>query len=280
MNNLELFDKVAALTSKTITTSYSTSFSLGIRSLDKRYHEPIYGIYGFVRAADEIVDSFHNFDKEQLLLDFKKDTFTAIRTGISLNPILQSFQKAVNTYKIDQELISTFLRSMEMDLEQQVHDHVSYQEYILGSAEVVGLMCLHVFTEGDKVLFTELKDAAMSLGSAFQKVNFLRDLKDDHDALGRTYFPGMNVQEFDEQTKFRLIADITQDMDKALCGIKKLPKGARCGVHLAYTYYNALLKKIERTPSEQVRTERIRIPNARKLGMLMRSKMKYSLGVG
>jgi len=185
----------------------------------------------------------------------------------------------VNQYDVGHELITTFLNSMEMDLDQSVHNDASYQAYILGSAEVVGLMCLHVFTEGDKELFTTLKEPAMRLGSAFQKVNFLRDLQDDHGTLGRTYFPGVNVQELDETTKTHLVNDIAKDMADALVGIRKLPKGARCGVHLAYVYYNALLEKIKRVPPERILTERVRIPNARKFGMLMRSRVKHSFGL-
>jgi phytoene/squalene synthetase len=278
MNNVELYDRVAAHTSKHITTSYSTSFSLGIKSLAKKFHEPIYGIYGFVRAADEIVDTFHEFDKARLLEDFKRDTYQAIEDGISMNPILQSFQRTVNQYEIEHELIDTFLRSMEMDLEMDIHDAQSYETYILGSAEVVGLMCLRVFTEGDRALYDYLKAPAMSLGSAFQKVNFLRDLQDDHGELGRTYFPGVDVTQMSEEVKRKLVDEIRSDMDKALVGIKQLPAGARGGVNLAYMYYTALLEKINRTPSERMLKERIRIPNGRKFGMLMQSYLKHNLG--
>lgn len=279
MNNLELFNKVSARTSKVITTSYSTSFSLGIRSLDKRFHAPIYGIYGFVRAADEIVDTFHDFDKRKLLADFRKDTYEAIESGISLNPILQSFQLTVNKYKIERELIETFLHSMEMDLEDRVYDRASYEEYILGSAEVVGLMCLRVFTEGNTEAFDKLKAPAMSLGSAFQKVNFLRDLQDDLGSLGRIYFPDVDVRHMDECTKEGLVKEIAKDMDDALLGIKQLPAGARGGVYLAYIYYRALLNKINNVPSERMLQERIRIPNSRKLFMLLSSRFRHSFGM-
>jgi phytoene/squalene synthetase len=275
----QLFDKVSRQTSKTITKTYSTSFSLGIYCLDKKFHEPIYGIYGFVRLADEIVDSFHGFQKEKLLADFKRQTYEAIDEGISLNPVLNSFQEVVNNYHIDRELIETFLQSMEADLTQTVHDAQSIKTYILGSAEVVGLMCLRVFTEGNNEQYQELKESAMRLGAAFQKINFLRDLKADYKDLGRTYFPDINVSQFSNEDKLRIEAEIEEDFDEALKGIKRLPKGSVFGVYTAYMYYRTLFQKIRTLPSDKILTERIRIPNNMKIGLLLQSYFKYRLNV-
>lgn len=275
----QLFDKVSRQTSKTITKTYSTSFSLGIYCLDKKFHEPIYGIYGFVRLADEIVDSFHGFQKEKLLADFKRQTYEAIDEGISLNPVLNSFQEVVNNYHIDRELIETFLQSMEADLTQTVHDAQSIKTYILGSAEVVGLMCLRVFTEGNNEQYQELKESAMRLGAAFQKINFLRDLKADYKDLGRTYFPDINVSQFSNEDKLRIEAEIEEDFDEALKGIKRLPKGSVFGVYTAYMYYRTLFQKITTLPSDKILTERIRIPNNMKIGLLLQSYFKYRLNV-
>jgi phytoene synthase len=273
----QLFDKVSRQTSKNITKTYSTSFSLGIYCLDKKFHEPIYGIYGFVRLADEIVDSFHGFQKEKLLADFKKQTYEAIEDGISLNPVLNSFQEVVNNYHIDLELIETFLQSMEADLTQTVHDSQSIKTYILGSAEVVGLMCLRVFTEGDNTQYQDLKDSAMRLGAAFQKINFLRDLKADYKDLGRTYFPDINLNNFTNEDKLRIEAEIEEDFNEALKGIKRLPKGSVFGVYTAYMYYRTLFQKIRTLPSERILTERIRIPNNMKIGLLLQSYFKYRI---
>ena len=275
----QLFDKVSRQTSKTITKTYSTSFSLGIYCLDKKFHEPIYGIYGFVRLADEIVDSFHGFQKEKLLADFKRQTYEAIDEGISLNPVLNSFQEVVNNYHIDRELIETFLQSMEADLTQTVHDAQSIKTYILGSAEVVGLMCLRVFTEGNNEQYQELKESAMRLGAAFQKINFLRDLKADYKDLGRTYFPDINVSQFSNEDKLRIEAEIEEDFDEALKGIKRLPKGSVFGVYTAYMYYRTLFQKIRTLPSDKILTERIRIPNNMKIGLLLQSYFKNRLNV-
>jgi 15-cis-phytoene synthase len=260
--------------SELTTKRYSTSFSLGISLLHKDLHKPIYSIYGFVRFADEIVDSFHGFDKEKLLIDFKAQTYLAISDKISLNPILNSFQWAVNTFNIPLDLIETFLRSMEMDLEKQAYDKAGYDEYILGSAEVVGLMCLCVFVEGDEEKYKELKPAAMKLGSAFQKINFLRDLSTDYQELGRTYFPGLSMQEFDAQIKSTIEEDIEIDFKAGFEGIKNLPKKARLGVYLAYCYYFKLFKKIKATSIEKILQERIRIPNTKKIRILMSSYLK------
>jgi phytoene synthase len=273
----QLFDKVSRQTSKNITKTYSTSFSLGIYCLDKKFHEPIYGIYGFVRLADEIVDSFHGFQKEKLLADFKKQTYEAIEDGISLNPVLNSFQEVVNNYHIDLELIETFLQSMEADLTQTVHDEQSIKTYILGSAEVVGLMCLRVFTEGNNEQYQDLKDSAMRLGAAFQKINFLRDLKADYKDLGRTYFPDINLNNFTNEDKLRIEAEIEEDFNEALIGIKRLPKGSVFGVYTAYMYYRTLFQKIRTLPSDRILTERIRIPNNMKIGLLLQSYFKYRI---
>ena len=275
----ELFDKVSHQSSKMVTQTYSTSFSLGIYCLDKKFHQPIYGIYGFVRLADEIVDSFQGYPKAELLQDFKKQTYAAIEQGISLNPILNSFQKVVNNCHIDHELIETFLQSMEADLLQTSHNSESIKNYILGSAEVVGLMCLRVFTEGNSEKYLELKDAAMRLGAAFQKINFLRDLQADYKDLGRSYFPGINPAKFTREDKERIEIGIEEDFDEALKGIKKLPKGSVFGVYTAYVYYRALFSKIRALPSEQILSERIRIPNNLKIRLLLRSYVKFRMNV-
>ncbi len=275
----ELFDMISRESSKMTTTTYSTSFSLGIKFFSKNFHDPIYAIYGFVRFADEIVDSFHGFDKPKLLQRFTVDTYQAIDEGISLNPILNNFQATVNKYKIDRELIDLFLRSMEMDLTKKVYETADeYKEYILGSADVVGLMCLRVFCEGNEEKYQELKPRAMRLGSAFQKINFLRDLKADHFGLGRTYFPGVNMDQFDDTEKKKIEDDIQKDFDEALIGIKQLPKGAKFGVYVAYVYFYALLKKIRRLPAERILNERVRISDPAKYMLLFSSLLRYRLG--
>jgi phytoene/squalene synthetase len=279
MNTVALYDKVCLKASRHTTYSYSTSFSLGIRSLDKEFHAPIHAIYGFVRFADEIVDTFHGFDKNDLLKRFREDTHRAICEGISLNPILHSFQRVVNTYAIEQELYDTFLDSMAMDLTDTAHDQISYETYILGSAEVVGLMCLRVFCDGDEVLYQKLKPAAMKLGAAFQKVNFLRDLKDDHQNLGRTYFPGIDVSRMDAETKAQIELDIQHDFDEALIGIRQLPKGARFGVYIAYVYYLNLFRKIKALPCDRIMKERVRVRNRRKMLLLTTSYLRHSFGM-
>lgn len=279
MNTLALYDQVCLKASKHTTYSYSTSFSLGIRSLDKRFHAPIHAIYGFVRFADEIVDTFHGFDKNDLLNRFRDDTHRATAEGISLNPILHSFQSVVHTYNIEPELYNTFLDSMAMDLTDTAHDQRSYENYILGSAEVVGLMCLRVFCEGDEVNYQHLKPSAMKLGAAFQKVNFLRDLKDDHQNLGRTYFPGIDVVHLDAATKAQIEQDIQHDFDEALIGIRQLPKGARFGVYIAYVYYLNLFRKIKALPFDRIMKERIRVRNRRKFLLLTTSYLRHSFGL-
>lgn len=274
-----LFDDLSAQCSKKATQQYSTSFSLGIKLLDKSLHRSIYGIYGFVRFADEIVDSFHGYNKEELLSKFRKDTYEAIDNGISLNPILNEFQKVVKDYNVDHKWIDTFLKSMEMDLSDKYHDVLSYKDYILGSAEVVGLMCLHVFVNGDESKFNELKPYAMSLGSAFQKVNFLRDLKADYEALGRTYFPGVDMESFTIEHKLQIEEDISADFKMALIGIKKLPRKSRGGVYLAYVYYLQLFRKIKETPVEKIMESRIRVPNISKMGLMFQSIVQHELNL-
>lgn len=272
-----IFDTVSYVCSKTTTKAYSTSFSLGIHCLQKRLHNPIYAIYGFVRLADEIVDSFHNYDKESLLNDFKEQTYKAIDQKISLNPILNSFQHVVNEYNIEKDLIACFLKSMEMDLNKTNHDKISYQSYILGSAEVVGLMCLRVFTEGNNDRYEKLKSSAMYLGAAFQKVNFLRDIQADYQQLGRTYFPSLNLINFSDEEKLLIEQDIENDFNMAFKGIKLLPVSSRFGVYVAYIYYRALFGKIRELPMHKVMSERIRIPNFQKIRLLVRSYFLYNL---
>ena len=265
--------------SKMTTRRYSTSFSLGIRFLQKDLREPIYSIYGFVRFADEIVDSFDGFDKKTLLDKFTKETYEAIEQKISLNPILNAFQYVVNTYQIPHELIDTFLKSMEMDLEKKAYDKATYDEYILGSAEVVGLMCLKVFLEGNQKEYDRLKMNAMKLGSAFQKINFLRDLNEDYNDLGRTYFPGINLDEFNNTVKIDIEKDIEKDFALGYEGILMLPKKARFGVYMAYKYYFKLFKKIKRTTAETILEERVRIPNRKKARILLTSYVRHNLNM-
>lgn len=275
----QLFDDISQEMSRLTTKRYSTSFSLGISFLHKDLHKPIYSIYGFVRFADEIVDSFHGFDKQKLLSDFKDETYKSISEGISLNPILNSFQWVVNKYDIPHELIETFLNSMEMDLSDHVYDKLTYDKYILGSAEVVGLMCLKIFVEGNNSEYERLKPFAMKLGSAFQKINFLRDLKADYQELGRTYFPGINMDEFNSTVKKEIEADIEVDFELGLEGIKMLPHKARFGVYMAYKYYFKLFKKIKQTDAEVILTERVRIPNRRKFRILLTSFLRHNLNL-
>lgn len=275
-----LFDSVSNKCSKLTTIAYSTSFSFGIKALDKKLHAPIYGIYGFVRFADEIVDTFHDYDKHYLFEKFKQDTIDAIERKISLNPILNSFQKVVHDYNIEWHLIKTFLDSMEMDLdEEQAYDSDKYNKYILGSAEVVGLMCLKIFVDGKEDLYEKLKPSAMSLGSAFQKVNFLRDANSDFNQLGRTYFPDVNMLNFSEDDKANIEKDIQIDFEEALEGIKRLPYSSRGGVYLAYIYYYNLFRKIKSLPSSRILQERIRIPNTDKLALMAQSMIKNQLNL-
>lgn len=279
MTSKDLFDEISIETSKLTTRAYSTSFTIGIRCLAPELRNPIYAIYGFVRFADEIVDSFHDYNKGDLLFRFRNDTLTAIEEKISLNPILNSFQHTVHEYQIDVDLIETFLRSMEMDLTLQSCDQEKFEEYVLGSAEVVGLMCLHVFCGRDKELFARLKPFAMKLGSAFQKINFLRDLNADYVGLGRTYFPDIDMEKFDDECKAKIEKSIKEDFDLGFEGIKQLPRSSRLGVYVAYVYYLALFKKIRNTPSGFVLKERIRIRNREKLSILCFSYLKHQLNL-
>ncbi len=277
MNHIELYNSTALKCSKIITKDYSTSFSLGIQTLQKKLHFPIYGIYGYVRYADEIVDTFHDYDKKTLLDRFRRDTYLAIEEGISMNPVLHSFQMMVNEYKIERELIDSFLYSMEMDLYEQDYDSETYKKYIYGSAEVVGLMCLRVFCEGDSEQYDSLKDSAKSLGAAFQKVNFLRDMKSDFQERGRVYFPGVDFNKFDSEVKAQIEADIQKDFDHAYEGIVRLPKSARAGVYLAYVYYLKLFTKIKQSSTAAVLEERIRVPDFKKMTLLVSTLFKKQM---
>jgi phytoene/squalene synthetase len=274
-----LFDKLSVRVSKDITHAYSTSFSLSIYFLGKRLRNAVYAVYGFVRVADEIVDSFEGYDKEQLLAQYYTDTFAAIEKGISVNPVLNSFQNTVNRYHISNELIVHFLESMAMDLQKINYTEEKYHRYISGSAEAVGLMCLHIFTEGDTHKYEELKPYAMRLGAAFQKINFLRDIKSDYEDLGRIYFPGASMQSFSREVKMQIEKEIEEDFRVGLEGIKKLPPSSRCGVYVAYVYYRALFKKIKKLSPQKVLNGRIRIHNGRKIGILVNSFVEYKLRV-
>ncbi|MFN0214116.1 MAG: phytoene/squalene synthase family protein [Saprospiraceae bacterium] len=279
MNHLQLFHRSCAECSKLITKRYSTSFSLGIRLFNPRFRGPIYGIYGFVRFADEIVDTFHDYPKASLFARFREDTWSAIKDGISLNPVLHSFQHVVRKYNIEPELVEAFLDSMEMDLTESSYDAEHYNEYIYGSAEVVGLMCLRVFTEGDELAYQRLKAPARRLGAAFQKINFLRDIKSDHEERGRVYFPGVDFRSFSQKDKWQIEADIKSDFDAALEGIRMLPKGTRLGVYLAYKYYTHLFLKIKGAAPQHVTQERFRLSSKRKVYLLFSSALRHQLGV-
>ena len=274
-----LFDNVSYQVSKITTKTYSTSFSLGILTLHKSIRQPIYNIYGFVRFADEIVDSFHNYDKSKLFNKFKQDAFLAIEDKISLNPILNSFQETVNTYNIDLSLINNFLDSMEMDLSEKIYNEENYNNYIYGSAEVVGLMCLKVFVNGNETLYNNLRPSASSLGSAFQKVNFLRDANTDYSLLGRTYFPDVQMNNFSQADKLKIEKDIEIDFKDALVGIKMLPRFSRGGVYLSYLYYYHLFRRIKAVPSSKVLEERIRIPSIEKIFLMLKSILKNELNI-
>jgi phytoene synthase len=276
---MNLYDETCFECSKLITTKYSTSFSIGIRAFSKRFHYPVYGIYGFVRYADEIVDTFHNFNKHELISSFRQETFKAIQNGISLNPVLQSFQQVVNAYHIEHEIIHAFLDSMEMDLENKAYSWDGYKSYIYGSAEVVGLMCLRVFCENDEAQYQSLKPMACSLGSAFQKINFLRDVKADFEERGRTYFPDIDFNSFTDEEKTQIEADIKKDFDQAFQGIKQLPRGSRLGVYIAYVYYLQLFKKISRTPASVIMQKRIRVSDRRKMALYMKAVLHQKLNL-
>lgn len=272
---MDLFSQTTYECSRLITERYSTSFTLGIKTLDKRFHMAIYAVYGFVRYADEIVDTFHDHDKAKLLNRFREDTWKALDEKISLNPVLHCFQQVVHTYNIEIELIEAFLDSMEMDLHLKVYDSQRYRKYIFGSAEVVGLMCLRVFCEGDDATYQKLKAPAQRLGAAFQKVNFLRDMKSDFTERGRVYFPDIDFSDFSKSAKEKIEEEIEEDFKAARIGILSLPKGAQMGVYLAYIYFFQLFKKIKNCPVSRVMTERIRIPDQKKFGLLIQTMFRY-----
>ncbi|OIQ22661.1 phytoene/squalene synthase family protein [Lacinutrix sp. MedPE-SW] len=275
-----LFDTVSFKCSKVVTQSYSTSFSMATKMLADTIRQDIYNIYGFVRFADEIVDSFHDYDKPTLFAKFENDLKDALKDKISLNPILNAFQHTYHKYNIEKEMVDAFMRSMRLDLHKTNYlTEAEYKDYIYGSADVVGLMCLKVFVNGDASKFNELKSSAMSLGSAFQKVNFLRDLKADFDDLERTYFPNTDLNNLDEIAKQNIIEDIESDFAKGLKGIKELPIDARFGVFMAYRYYSQLLKKLKKTPALEIKSARIRVANYKKVELLTRSYVKYQLNL-
>lgn len=275
----KLFDTYSAQASKKVTKYYSTSFYTAVCALDKNIRQDIHNIYGFVRLADEIVDSFHGYDKATLLMEFTTDCFQSIERGISLNPILNSFQNTVNKYKIDHSLIRQFLSSMEMDLNPMDNNTVNYEEYILGSAEVVGLMCLKVFVYGDEDEYNHLKPFAMKLGSAFQKINFLRDLSLDYNELGRIYFPNLDINNITIEDKLSIEVEIRREFEEALVGIKQLPKKARFGVYVSYKYYTNLLKEIERKNAKELLLGRIRVKDSKKILVFAKSYVRNSLNI-
>lgn len=276
---MTLYDETCFECSKLITNKYSTSFSLGIKAFDKGFQYPIYAIYGFVRYADEIVDTFHEYDKLQLITNFRTETFRAVEERISLNPVIHAFQQVVNKYGIDMELIDAFLQSMEMDLDKKIYDSACYKTYIYGSAEAIGLMCLRIFTNNNDTQYQALLPNARSLGAAFQKVNFLRDVKADYQERGRTYFPGIDFNNFTEHDKRSIEADIKKDFDDAFEGIKRLPAGTRLGVYIAYMYYLQLFKKISYTPASVILQKRIRISDTRKIGLYVKAVLQQKLKV-
>lgn len=275
----KLYNTTCQECSQLITNRYSTSFSAGIKAFDPSIRAPIYAIYGFVRFADEIVDTFHDYPQATLFYKFKEDTWHAIEERISLNPVLNAFQEVVHTFGIEKDLIVAFLDSMEMDLTQQAYTPEGYEEYIYGSAEVVGLMCLHIFCNGDKDLYERLKGSARSLGAAFQKINFLRDLKSDFEERGRVYFPGVDFERFTAEEKAKIEHDILKDFQEGYRGIVQLPNTSRFGVYLAYVYYFSLFKKIKQTPCHMVQEKRIRVNNFEKMMLLVQSsvRMKFNM---
>ena len=275
-----IFDEVSYSCSENVTKTYSTSFSLATRFLSENIRKDIYNIYGFVRFADEIVDSFHDYNKTELFNDFSDNLEKALKNKIHLNPILNSFQHTFHNYNLDKDLVDSFMKSMRMDLTKKKYSTVKeYKEYIYGSADVVGLMCLKVFVQGDRKLYNKLKNNAMKLGSAFQKVNFLRDLKADKEDLNRTYFPNTKFEKLNESEKNEIISEIENDFKDGLQGIKQLPLDAKFGVFMAYRYYNQLLKKLKKTPATEIINKRIRLPNLKKIELLTRSYVKYQLNL-
>ena len=279
MNPQQLYSDVCQECARHVTRRYSTSFSLGIRLFSEELRDPIYAIYGFVRFADEIVDTFHGHDKKALLEEFRADTYRAIERGLSLNPVLQAFQQTVRDYAIERELIDAFLHSMALDIDHRVYERRLYDTYIYGSAEVVGLMCLRVFCAGDPEQYARLEAPARRLGAAFQKVNFLRDISSDYHDRGRVYFPGVEFAAFTDEQKAAIEREIAADFEAALEGIRALPRGARLGVHTAYLYFESLLKRIRATEARRIAEERIRVPNATKLGLMLGSAMRHRLGM-
>ncbi len=275
----KLFDDYCYKASRGVTRKYSTSFYAGVRALDKAIRNDVHAIYGFVRFADEIVDTFHEYEKSELLEEFKADTYKAISRGISLNPILNSFQATVNKYKIDHALIDQFLHSMEMDLSPVDYHQDNYEEYILGSAEVVGLMCLKIFVYGDEEEYQKLKPYAMKLGSSFQKINFLRDYSNDFNELGRIYFPHIQKGQLSLEEKLEIENEIQKEFDEALIGIKMLPKSSRFGVYVSYKYYTKLLRKIKQKTAQQLLQERVRIPNNIKMIVFAKSFVRNSFNI-
>jgi phytoene synthase len=279
MGSLALYDRVCRDCSVRTTQAYSTSFSLGIRFLGSELREAIYAIYGFVRFADEIVDTFHDHDKAQLFARFKADTYEALDVRISMNPILHAFQRTYHAYGLEREHVDLFLRSMEWDLDRLRYDRADYDAYIVGSAEVVGLMCLKVFVHGDEAQYQKLLPAARRLGAAFQKINFLRDLQADFQEMGRAYFPGIDLSQFDEKAKREIEAEIDADFQAALVGIQGLPRDSRLGVYVAYIYYTRLFKKIRALSHERILEARVRIPNAQKATLFVGSYLRHSFNL-
>ncbi len=277
MNPQQLYNDVCLECAQHITRRYSTSFSMGIRLFEEKLRDPIYAIYGFVRFADEIVDTFHEHDKELLLNEFRDDTYKALERKLSLNPVLQAFQQTVHHYKIETELIDAFLYSMELDIENRTYERTLYDTYIYGSAEVVGLMCLRVFTASNPSEYDRLKEPAKRLGAAFQKVNFLRDISSDFHDRGRVYFPGVEFATFTEKQKIEIENEIAADFEAALVGIRALPKGSRLGVHCAYVYFNNLLRRIQAIEVNRITSERIRVPNTAKFGLMLSSAVRHKL---
>lgn len=273
----DIYTEVCLKASKIVTTKYSTSFSIGIMLLDKKIRDHIYSIYGFVRLADEIVDTFHEHEQEYLLNKFEADTYEAIEHRISMNPVLHSFQRTVHEYNLDRNHIDAFLESMRMDLNKINYDEDNFEKYIYGSAQVVGLMCLQVYVEGNRKLYDTLLPYAISLGSAFQKVNFIRDLKDDMSDLGRSYFPNVEINNLNDELKKVIEADIQADFDHALIGISKLPKNSKYGVYTAYLYYLVLLKKIKSSRIDKLMSKRVRVSNLHKLLLLPKAKFNISI---
>ncbi|MGI9546411.1 MAG: phytoene/squalene synthase family protein [Flavobacteriaceae bacterium] len=275
-----IFDQVSYECSKIVTESYSTSFALATKMLSSSIRKDIYNIYGFVRFADEIVDTFHDYDKNALFKDFEEALEDALKNRISLNPILNAFQHTYHNYDIPMHLVDSFMKSMRMDLSKSVYStHEEYKEYIYGSADVVGLMCLRVFVNGDDNKYEELKEGAKALGSAFQKINFLRDLKADYEDLNRSYFPNTNLLDLDEQSKIRIVKEIKEDLKLGYEGILQLPNSSKFGVYTAYKYYGKLLNKLKKTPSREIKNARIRIPNYQKFGLLAKSYVNYKLNM-